>query len=162
MAYIPGEIYEIPCAEIVLKDDGRAYFLPVIDLPHSDAAFDFPYRHYHIDGRFAIHPRMKHRLKITGGYTLTVILTEGTAMYDFKGVVNQPLVCEHSKTGLAVPEGSEKYANWYRGYIGQNCAGKHCPHLGTAMIEQDGKLVCPLHGLTADPLSLKIIPVEIS
>ncbi|HZY38212.1 MAG TPA: hypothetical protein VFE53_16260 [Mucilaginibacter sp.] len=161
MDFVTGQTYEVPCVEIILKEDGRSYFLPVIDLPHSDPAFDFPYRHYHIDGRFAIHPRMKHRLKISDGYTLTIILTDGTAMYDFKGVRNQSLVCERSETGLPVPPGSEKYAKWYQGYIGQSCAGKHCPHLGTAMLEHDGLLVCPLHGLTADPTTTNIIPVEI-
>ncbi len=157
MEYQPGKIYEVPCAEIVMKEDRRQYFLPVIDLPHSDQAFDFPHRHYHIDGRFAIHPRMKHRLQISGGYTATIILTEGTAMYDFKGVVKQAMVFERSETGLAVPLGSEKYAKWYAGYVGHSCDGKKCPHLGMEMLEQDGKLVCPLHGLTADAATLRII-----
>jgi len=157
MDYTPGLIYEVPCAEIALREDGRVYYLPVIDLPHSDAAFDFPHRHYHIDGRFDIHPRMKHRLNIQDGYTATIILTAGTAMYDFNGVVTKQLVCTQAETGLAVPPGNEKYAKWYAGYIGQSCAGKKCPHLGMAMLEQGDRLVCPLHGLAGDLVKLTIL-----
>jgi len=39
--FIIGKNYEVPCAQITLKEDGRVYYLPVIDLPHSDPAFDF-------------------------------------------------------------------------------------------------------------------------
>jgi hypothetical protein len=155
MDYVQGEKYSIPCAEITIREDSRVYYLPVIDLPHSDPAFDFPHHHYHIDGRFDIHPRMKHRLGIHDGFTLTVILTEGTDLYSFNCIVNQ-LTCEQKFTGLAVPPGNEKYLRWYRDYIGRSCAGRKCPHLGTAMLAQDGRLVCPLHGLTADTNTLKI------
>jgi len=101
---------------------------------------------------------MKHRLQIQNGYTATIILTEGTAMYDFNGLVTQPLVCTQAETGLAIPPGNEKYAKWYAGYIGQSCAGKKCPHLGTEMMPRDGRLVCPLHGLMADIHTLKVLP----
>jgi hypothetical protein len=158
MDFVIGETYKVPCAEIVLKEDGRAYFLPVIDLPHSDRAFDFPHRHYHIDGRFDIHPRMKHRLEIQDGYTSTIILTDGSSMYEFNGIVSQTLVCKQATTGLAIPPHNQKYLNWYEGYIGHYCTGQKCPHLGMEMLEQNGKLICPLHGLTADAPTLKIIP----
>ncbi len=158
MDYTPGKIYEVPCAQLTLKEDGRVYYLPVIDQPHSDPAFDFPHRHYHIDGRFEIHPRMKHRLKIQDGYTATIILAEGSSMYDFNGISKQTLICRHPHTGLAVPPGSEKYRNWYEGYIGHSCAGRKCPHLGTEMLELDGQWICPLHGLAGNALTQKIIP----
>ena len=61
MVYVPGETYDIPCSEIILKGDLCRYFLPVIDLPHTDTAFDFPHMHDHIDGRFESHRPMKLR-----------------------------------------------------------------------------------------------------
>jgi len=132
--------------------------VPVIGQAHTDQAFDFPHHHYHIDGRFDIHPRMKHRLQIQDGYTATIILTEGSNRYDFNGISKQKLICRQAHTGLAVPPGSKKYWKWYESYIGHSCAGRKCPHLGTEMLDQDGKLVCPLHGLMADALTLNIIP----
>jgi hypothetical protein len=155
-----GETYNVPCAILLWKEDSRVYFVPVFDLPHTDLAFDFPHRHYHVDGRFEIHPRICHRLKINQGYTLTVILTDGTNEYEFKGIGIFKIKCVRSETGLAVPEGNEKYANWYKSYAGRSCAGKKCPHLGTDMLEINGKLICPLHGLTADQDTLTIIPIE--
>lgn len=46
---------------------------------------------------------------------------------------------------------------WYNSFLGKSCAGKKCPHLGTTMIEQEGKLVCPLHKLQGCLKTLKII-----
>ena len=160
MSYVTGEIYQVPCAILLWKEDSRAYFVPVIDLPHTDLAFDFPHRHYHIDGRFEIHPRIAHRLQINDGYSATILVTENGALYDFKGIAKQKLKCVRMETGLAIPSCSEKYLNWYAGYIGQTCKEKRCPHLGTGMLEQDGKLVCPLHGLTADLKTLKVIQFD--
>ena len=158
MSYVPGEIYEVPCAILLWKEDSRAYFVPVIDLPHTDLAFDFPHRHYHIDGRFEIHSRMAHQLQIKDGYTATILVTENSSLYDFKGIAKEKLKCVRTATGLAIPPCSNKYQDWYEGYVGQSCKDKRCPHLGTGMLEHDGKLVCPLHGLTADVNTLKIIP----
>jgi uncharacterized Zn finger protein (UPF0148 family) len=51
----------------------------------------------------------------------------------------------------------EKYEEWYLGFLGKHCKGRKCPHFGTDMIEKDGVLICPMHGLTADLKTLKII-----
>ena len=163
MDYQVGKCYVVHCAEIRLKEDGRVYAIPVFDEAHTDTQFNFPHRHYHIDGRFEIHPRMRHRLKIDGGLTRTVILADGSNTYDFTGLVSHTLKCERAETGLSFPghttntEGLALYEQWYAAYMGSYCKGRKCPHLGTAMLEKDGVLVCPMHNLTADIPTLRII-----
>lgn len=145
---------------IRLKEDGREYAIPVFDQPHTDAQFNFPHEHYHIDGRFTIHPRMRHWLHIAEGYTRSVILPEGSNTYDFTGLTERELTCERLETGLLFAGHSVNlsvYEEWYQGYIGKTCKGRKCPHLGTTMLEQNGLLICPMHHLTADPAMQRII-----
>jgi hypothetical protein len=164
MDYLIGETYDITCAEIRLKEDSRHYCIPVFNHLHADAQFNFPHQHYHIDGRFEIHPRMSHRLNIHEGLTRTVILPEGSNTYDFVGLVSQKLVYVREYTGLLFPSSASTpdtlrlYKDWYSSYIGRSCKGRKCPHFGTTMLEKDGKLECPMHHLTADAGTLKIIP----
>jgi hypothetical protein len=159
-----GQTYDVPCAELRWKEDGRIYYVPVLENPHSDPELGFPHHHYHIDGRFEIHPRIRHRLEIAGGYTRAVILTGGSNSYDFNGLVNQNLLCERKTTGLLFPVPStssdriELYAKWYQQYVGRVCKGKRCPHFGTKMHKRDGQLVCPMHHLVADADTLRVIP----
>lgn len=163
MEYEVGQAYEITCAKIRMKEDGRVYAIPVFDQAHTDTQFNFPHRHYHIDGRFEIHPRMKHRLNIEGGLTRTVILPDGSNTYDFAGLVTHTLKCERVETGLSFPghttspEGLALYEQWYAAYIGSYCRGRKCPHLGTNMLENGGVLVCPMHNLTANGETLRVI-----
>jgi len=157
MSYQVGKNYLILCAELEWKEDNRIYYVPVIGLLHSDPAFNFPNEHFHIDGRFEVHPRIAHQFQIVDGYTSVVLLTEGTGLYEFKSFLQLPLKCVRSETGLTVPPDNEKYWTWYQTYIGKSCKGNKCPHMGTEMIEEDGKLKCPLHALCADIKTLKII-----
>jgi len=159
-----GEFYNVTCAEIMM-DDGRNYLLPIFDNLHADKQFGFRHEHYHIDGRFEMHPRMKHEFNLQSGHTASVILPQGGKHYLFIGIVSQELKCERITTGLAIPKSPnemqrtriESYNKWYESYIGKICEGRKCPHLGTNMIEIDGMLVCPLHNLTAKLSDLQII-----
>lgn len=161
---IVGQYYDVPCAEIEL-DDSNHYFIPIFDLLHADKQFGFPHEHYHIDGRFHMHPRMQHQLSVQSGHTSTIIVPSETNFYKFIGLVIQNLRCERLKTGLIIPyQPTEKqkpkvdlYKNWYAGFVGKICEGRKCPHLGTQMLEKNGKLVCPLHNLTADIKTRKVI-----
>jgi len=158
--YQIGQSYTVTCTEIRLKEDGRAYAIPVFAQPHTDAQFNFPHEHYHIDGRFAMRPRMRHRLQMVNGYTRSIILPSGSEMYDFIGLTALELVCERQQSGLSFAGHNadlSAYEKWYQGYLGQSCKGRRCPHLGTDMLEYDGKLVCPMHHLTADPVTHQII-----
>ncbi|WP_425438149.1 Rieske 2Fe-2S domain-containing protein [Mucilaginibacter yixingensis] len=60
----------------------------------------------------------------------------------------------HSK--VLSPANIEKYHAGYKSFTGQVCAGRRCPHFGTEMLEKDGTLVCPMHGLKANPATLVI------
>jgi len=148
-----------------MMDDSRIYDIPLFDNLHADSQFGFPNQHYHIDGRFYIHPRMQHEFSITSGHTSAVIVPEKTKSYKFIGLVIKNLKCERLKTGLIIPEHPtekqrpkvEMYEKWYQGFVGKTCEGRKCPHLGTEMLEKDGRLVCPMHSLTADIITLTII-----
>jgi hypothetical protein len=156
-----GEYYNVTCAEIMM-DDGRKYDIPVFDHLHADAQFGFLDKHYHIDGRFELHPRMHHYFNLESGHTSTVILPEGSNVYRFLGIVTRYLKCSGLETGLVLPYNScdsklELYLDWYISYVGKTCTGRKCPHFGTDMFEKNGQLVCPMHNLTADIHSLKVI-----
>jgi hypothetical protein len=161
---IVGKFYDVSCAEIML-DDGKHYYIPIFDLLHADKQFGFPQEHYHIDGRFYMHPRMQHQLSVQSGHTSTIIVPSKTDFYKFIGIVTQTLRSERLKTGLIIPhQPTEKqkpkvdlYKNWYAGFIGKSCEGRKCPHLGNEMLEKNGQLVCPLHNITANPNTLIVI-----
>jgi hypothetical protein len=160
-----GEYYKIICAEIMMKGDGGVYHIPILDHLHADPQFGFHHKHYHIDGRFYVHPRIAHQFSIKDGHTAAVIVPEGGGTYNFVRVTSREIQCIRLGTGLVIPDKPTKeqkpkielYNRWYRGFVGQLCTGRKCPHLGTDMLEEDGKLVCPMHNLTADIQSLKII-----
>lgn len=161
MVYLIGETYDVNCAQLCWREDGRIYFIPVLGHQHSDPQFGFPQPHYHVDGRFEIHPRMLHRLNIKQGLTNTVITDDPDTGYEFLRIVSVKLKCERESTGLLPPavitENYQKYLDWYQTFIGQRCKGKRCPHLGTEMLEANGLLVCPMHQLTADAGNFKIV-----
>ena len=152
-----GEKYEVACAELRWREDGRIYHVPVFDHFHADPQFGFPDQHYHIDGRFEIEPRMRHHFALVDGQTSFVIIKD-SPVFEFMGIHQRSVRCVRNETGLRV-SGSELYNNWYETFIGKNCAGKRCPHFGTEMLERNGQLVCPMHGLTADLLTLQVVAI---
>jgi hypothetical protein len=162
-----GKQYWRPCAEIMTIPDGRIYYIPVFEHLHSDKQFDFPDEHYHIDGRFEMEPRMKQQFNCWDGYTAAVIVPVSSSTYRFHSIVHTTVKYERLNTGLRIPEKPtekqiskvDKYTNWYKSYVGKKCEGKLCPHFGTTMLESNGLLVCPMHNLTADIQTLKIIEV---
>lgn len=159
MDLIIGEVYEVPCAEL-RWDDGRIYFVPVIDHYHADPQFGFPDQHYHIDGRFEMEPRMRHQFRVADGRT-SAVLVKQCGTYELIAVVKQRIKCTGTFTGLRLPESGDNaalYQQWYESYVGMICKGRRCPHFGTEMLETGGRLICPLHHLVADGLTLKILP----
>jgi hypothetical protein len=153
-----GGKYEVTCARLRWREDGRVYYVPVIDHLHADSQFGFSDQHYHIDGRFEMDARMRHYFRLADGYTSSVVLENGTA-YVLIDIVIRTLACTGNLTGLRLPNSDEHtalYQRWYGTYVGRECKGRRCPHFGTEMIVQDGMLVCPMHNLTADPETLLI------
>jgi len=164
MQFQIGQVYERPCA-VIRMDDGRAYRIPVIDHLHADPQFGFPHQHYHIDARFYMEPRMAHQYALNDGETASVIVPDAITP-QFEGIEKRNVKCVRQFTGLAIPEKPTErqvqklalYDEWYDSFVGRKCEGKRCPHYGTEMVERDGQLICPLHKLTADPISLLVIP----
>ncbi|WEA01708.1 hypothetical protein [Mucilaginibacter sp. SJ] len=168
MEFKIGQKYEVDCAVLEWKEDGIIYYVPVFDHLHADPQFGFEYEHYHIDGRFEMHPRVRHWFNIKYGYTLTVIVKHDMGSYNFKGIIQQSLKCEWERTGLLfIKQPKEKqrenlksYETWYESFVGRSCKGRRCPHYGTEMLENNGQLVCPMHHLTADLLTEKVMPFQ--
>jgi hypothetical protein len=160
-----GDHYWRPCAEIMTIPDGKIYYVPVFDHLHADVQFDFPDEHYHLDGRFEMEPRMKQLFNCWDGHTAAVIVPGRSASYSFLSIAETKIKCIRTHTGLKIPDKPaeqqmpkvEKYRTWYNGFIGEKCRGKKCPHFGTVMLKRGGLLVCPMHGLTADSDTLRII-----
>ncbi|WP_133300185.1 hypothetical protein [Mucilaginibacter terrenus] len=111
-------------------------------------------------------PRMLHHFSLRHGRTSAVIPVKGQTSYKLIGICKKQLRCTGHATGLIVPDPpNEKqkpkvdmYRRWYDSFVGKRCTGRKCPHLGTAMLESNGILVCPLHNLVADVESLCIVP----
>jgi hypothetical protein len=170
MNYRIGAYYDVPCVELRMVPDGRVYHIPVIDYLHADAQFGFPEKHYHVDGRFEMDPRMLQHFRLDNGHTYNVIVPDANSHYIFKRIISKSLKCVRLYTGLNFPQEPNPrqqgklslYQAWYKSYVGKVCEGKRCPHFGTEMLEKDGMLVCPLHNLTADPETLLIVPSSIS
>lgn len=129
-----------------------------------DAQFGFPHEHYHIDCRFYIEPRMGHEYQVHRVHTAAVIRVNGKSPR-FLRLELHSVACVGHETGLAFPaepslrqlENLIKYEEWYDSYVGRSCAGKRCPHFGTEMLEKDGMLVCPLHELKADLVTMVVV-----
>lgn len=157
-SFIKGERYRVSCAEIRLVCDGQIHFVPVFDHLHADPQFGFPHKHYHIDGRFYLHPNIQHTFQVNNGHTAMVITPGKSSTYEFLAIGFHDLLCVETTTGLVIPTHPTKqqkpkldqYKAWYQNFIGQKCEGRKCPHFGTEMLERSGQLVCPMHHLTAD------------
>ena len=165
-----GQYYSRPCAEIMTIPDGKIYYIPVFDHLHADKQFDFPDEHYHIDGRFEMEPRMKQQFNCWDGYTAAVIVPTKQTSYSFLSVAKMKVKCERVDTGLRIPKNPTEgqiskvlnYKTWYNSYVGIKCVGRKCPHFKIDMLEKDGMLVCPMHGLSANLETLKIVNYSIT
>ncbi len=157
-----GKFYKVRCAKIQVHSGGFEH-VPVIGVIHQDKTFDFFENHVHIDGRFI---GCKGHFYVNGeGQTNRVLCVDrvddfGIFSYRFIEFVVKRKKCFRLTTGINPPNPENfdyhgerqwlKYWKWYQTMVGKSCAGKRCPHFGTVMHEQGGRLVCPLHNLTGD------------
>jgi hypothetical protein len=166
--YEIGKEYVVPCAELRMKLDNKIFFIPIFNHLHADPQFGFKDQHYHIDARFYIEPRLLHQFNIKQGHTSAVIIPAECGSYTFLSIKLQRLSYVSNNTGITIPSEKEvektekrlQYFAWYRSFVGKECEGKRCPHFGTAMLESGDLLVCPMHNLTADARTLKIININ--
>jgi hypothetical protein len=149
-----GEFYLVKCAVYGKYHSNDKKAIPIIGEIHQDNQFGFATPHCHIDGRFASPDLVNEH-----GQTNFVLGNLEVGEFCFHGVFLGfewlEKKCLRETTGIVVPERSvsifsERYHNWYDGFVGKPCKGKLCPHLGTKMLQKDGMLVCPLHDLRGD------------
>ncbi len=156
---VKGKMYLVAHAHIINKiSDHHWADIPVIPIPHKDEAFaPLVSEHYHLDMRFGMPTYVKHKYCIQDAKSNHPVLIEDWFAYYVEKIIYLPKRCLRLNTGLNPPQDAVKYNNWYKSMLGKSCAGKRCPHYGATMIEDNGKMYCPMHNLHADPLTLKVV-----
>ncbi len=151
---IVGKFYNVPCSKCVDPWGGIEY-VPVIGARHVDKDF-FEEAHYHIDGRFCDTDspvvNMDDEGRTNGIIGTNRSLTVG---WVFDSIEVKRRKCKRLTTGINPPISKRdfdksRFGVWAKEMIGKSCKGKRCPHLGTTMMECEGRLVCPLHNLVSD------------
>lgn len=154
--------YHVACALMISDDD--SYTIPVIGIIHQDKQFNNHREHLHIDGRFTSSKNVYHNGVFESGKTNNIIPVDGrnSSGFFFKEIVIKKLKCKRKITGIIPPArytDKHSYWKWYDSYVGKSCKGRRCPHLGTSMMEVEGKLVCPLHNLHGNVKTETIIAI---
>lgn len=163
---IVGKFYDVPCIRAISTDR----FVAILPHKHTDMQFGSEVAakpHYHFDTRFFA----KHDYQLLATdfrercASVHVVSPEhaewavrfGYRNYDEIRVLKRK--CQSTFTGhmKAQLSSGSKAAAWYRSQIGKSCAGRICPHFRQPMLERDGVLECPYHGLIGDPKTEKII-----
>lgn len=147
---------------------------PVIGPEHEDMQFfRFPYRHYHVDGRFLTYA--EKRTAISSRYWGDDSINDREQLA--RVCIGSPLqtnnlintsglpkpILKRKRCGLSVlplpysVSGAETWQTMAKHYAGRQCAhGKRgwvCPHQNVALgsvLSVDGVITCPLHGLKID------------
>lgn len=157
-----GQLYNVK--HIVIKeeyhnlysssDDIELVTVPIIGDKHHDRdLFTFD-DHYHIDSRFTdlydFYDDGFHGVPVWHRHTTGEIITQAAKC--IKTMTGLPI--ERIKIGTHV---HKRYKQWLSNMLGKSCKGKLCPHHGTLMLEREGYLYCPLHGLWGDKTTERII-----
>lgn len=144
---IVGKMYDVKCA-VVMNRNTFIGHVPIIGDKHKDPQFGVNFHHYHIDGRF-FNENKAARVDRDGKTNLILQADHEPNRNYVTEIVIKRKKCIRLTTGVNPPDASRdgRYDNWYKSMVGKSCAGKKCPHLGAMMKEENGKLVCPLHGL---------------
>ena len=156
---VVGKMYNVRCAIISEVGIKNSVAVPIIGVEHIDNGFtesDVPL-HYHIDGRFTKGGTGRFLDTDSNGLTNAIIYTKQSVGYAVLEIKVLRRKCRRLTTGIKPPPKYKKYYEWYATFVGKSCKGKRCPHRGTTMLECNGKLVCPLHMLTGDKETEKII-----
>ncbi len=154
---IVGEFYNVRCA--IIENECKEIHVPIIGKAHTDAQFKVNHEHYHIDGRFT------DFYVDSEGKTNVVLTTDADYSFEkIKGYSIKRRKCRRLTTGVKPPE-TMRYTHsechdWYKGMVGKSCLGRKCPHLGTKMIEVNGRLECPLHKLQGSIETETILDID--
>lgn len=152
-----GKFYYVQCATI--EHENKIIAIPIIGKAHADAQFSVDQEHYHIDGRFT-------DFYVDNEGRTNVILTVAID-FSFKKIIGYTIKlrkCKRLTTGVnphwATDYTDSNYHKWYQGMVGKSCLGKKCPHLGTKMLEVNGRLECPLHKLQGSLETETILDID--
>lgn len=160
MNYEVGKYYNVPCAELRNCNGGLIEYVPIIGGLHKDIQFGVTFKHYHVDGRF-VYGKRYINVDNDGKTNQILVPKQSVKNYDnyVSAVVIKKKMCKRLTTGIDPPPKAKQYHQWYTSMIGKDCKGKKCPHLGTTMLEHNGKWICPLHNLFGDPKTETIVPI---
>lgn len=151
---IVGKYYSVAHA-VLLTKDGKKHYVPINPFKHKDPQFGADFYHYHIDGRFGMTRWALNWFNVIDGKTNMAVSEDEksfnvTARYKIENIVYRTKRCLRTTTGVKPPVYATSYFKWYNTMVGKKCTGRKCPHFGTVMVEDNGKLVCPMHGLRGD------------
>lgn len=157
---VKGKTYLVAHAQIVSSFKTIWANVPIIPILHKDEKFA-PHigEHYHLDMRFSTPPYVKHKFVIDKSQSNVPVLKNDIYGFYIAEIIFLEKKCLRLNTSLKIPQtkSADRYHEWYKSMIGKSCAGKRCPHYGATMIEDNGKIYCPMHNLHADPLTLKVV-----
>lgn len=175
-APVVGRWYMVPTVKATWNSEIKDW--PVVGRIHNDMQFfNFPYKHYHVDGRFLtrrqqiaaagfLEPgRLRERLaRVCMGAPL-----QTNDIGCNPGGLPMPALMKKKCTIAAIIPGTDvtKSPNWLAmaaHFAGRQCRhGKRgfiCPHQGAALgavAAIDGVITCPLHGLRIDAASGRVL-----
>lgn len=160
-----GQTYLVPTINYRFGDDKKHRNYPIMGTLHEDAEhIGFPWMHYHMDWRFAPQSAIRYA-KRRGHWFAGEQAVFGIPLqnrdYPHGDVTYRRLKCRRAppiNTIFSKPKPSGYPSNGqllHRAWFGKPAArGPHgliCPHrgtvLGSALVETDGSITCPLHGL---------------
>lgn len=153
MKYKIGQYYDIPCA--VFNENGKHMVVPVINHIHSDEKSGQDYLHYHSDNRFVSNKHVNSpsryiptRINLVEDIEFIGIRVRRRRFYreDQTAITNSTLVLGNMKKTACITNGK-------------------CPHTGYDLSEIEsvnGIIKCPLHGLTFDSKTKRLITSKIT
>lgn len=158
-----GKNYLVKCARIKDSYDPTdpGIWIPVLGMPHRDDDIGTDFVHFHIDGRFTDSVAGIEVIEGICNNVLPVDLSHAQKRWIkcVDKVSYKKMKCLRLTSGIHVSREWKSYFRWYKQFIGKKCEGKRCPHMGTLMQERNGRIVCPLHGITADA-TLTVINIK--
>jgi hypothetical protein len=150
-----GECFLVPC--IVKEDEERLCITPVINHPHNDRENGQRDIHYHVDYRFVKHKQDKDFPTVINQHSRHYFVhafrpiegIDGNLEYFYLPVTNEGF------------SGITPVSAISRSKLKHRCIHKgKCPHRGYDLSQVspiDGKITCPLHGLTFDVVNGNIL-----
>lgn len=161
---------------------GKLEAWPVMGPKHTDAEHvGFHPEHYHVDVRFLSEAQVRRIERLSHFMSIETIVASSPlaardaagAMHTHPDPVTKRLTCRRGDHGYPLygarsQQGLRRLAEAYGGRkCGRNADGALvCPHKGFVLSslqpDEQGRVVCPLHGLVIDMGSASVVPLTTS